>query len=64
MVDCITGDRVDIIWVNLLSMKLQLHQQRHGGRPEEEEKEDDDQSVPAPSICSLRVTPDQARVSC
>ena len=61
MVGCVTGERMDVIWSNLVSMKLQLRQQHHGaGHPEQQE---DGRSTPAPAISGLRFTHDQARIS-
>lgn len=71
MVDCSTGERVDGIWVNLRSVQRQEQEQQEehddddssGGARQPRDCQRESSTVSPPSILSLRVTPDQAKVS-
>lgn len=66
MVDCSTGERVDVIWVNLQPMQLQQQHDDDGGggagQPREQGEGSNVSHPPFISIVSLRVTPDHAKV--
>ncbi|CAM9856530.1 unnamed protein product [Scytosiphon promiscuus] len=70
VVDCVTGESVDVIRVKLgSSYPGQRRQDPHQDWPQQRRHDDHDTSIqhrasslPSPPICSLRITPDQSKV--
>ncbi|CAM9613695.1 unnamed protein product [Ectocarpus sp. 4 AP-2014] len=64
VIDCASGESVDMIRVDLSAMQEKQQPQQHGQEANSSIKREErgGTSAPAPSICSLRVTPDQTKV--
>ncbi|CAM9193598.1 unnamed protein product [Ectocarpus sp. 8 AP-2014] len=64
VIDCASGECVDMIRVDLSPMQEKQQPQQHGQEANSSTKREErgGTSVPVPSICSLRVTPDQTKV--
>lgn len=65
VIDCASGESVDMIRVDLSPMQEKQQPQQHGQEAKilTKHEERGGTSAPVPSICSLRVTPDQTKVS-